>query len=342
MAAASVTIPITNNKRASNCLQRIGPDLWLLVKSRCWYLVAGFALMIVSRIAALVLPFSSKFLVDDVIGKNRGDLLLPLVAIVIGGVTAQALAEWALTRILSIEAHDLIAELRRKVQAHVLRLPVAYYDKNKSGALVARIMSDVEGLRNLLGTSLIQFAGSILTAILALCLLTRINLVMTLIVVISLAIYSAHLQMRLGKMRPLFRNRSSINAEVTGRLTEALGAARVVKGYHAESREEQVFAGGVQRLLQNALKSVGLSTVTNLSSAIFFGAMSAFIMYWGSRQVLNDSMTLGSFITYTMLLGQLTGPLMQLTGLGTQLNAAIAGFERTREVPNERLEAQGP
>jgi subfamily B ATP-binding cassette protein MsbA len=298
--------------------------------------------MVVNRASGLVLPASSKFLIDNVIIKRQVHLLLPLVLAVVGATMLQGISDFGLTQLLSKEAQRVIAGLRRKVQGHVGRLPVAYYDSNKTGTLVARIMSDVEGVRNLMGTGLVQFAGGLTTAIFALFVLLRINAFMTLVAAAILLVFGLFMRKAFKVIRPIFRDRSKINAEVTGRLTESLGGVRVVKGYHAEAREAQVFAAGVARLLQNVLKSLSTMSVMSLAATAALGVVSSLIMFLGARQIIAGAMTLGTFVTYTLFLGLLIVPVTQLVNIGTQLSEAVAGLERTREVLDERPEDEDP
>jgi ABC-type multidrug transport system fused ATPase/permease subunit len=323
-------------------LRAMLPDLWVLVRPRRWLLLGGFGLMVINRVAGLVLPASTRYLIDDVLGKGRRDLLLPIVGAVVAATFIQAVTSFALTQLLSKAAQRLITDMRKQVQAHIGRLPVAYYDVNKTGSLVSRIMSDVEGVRNLIGTGLVEFAGGLLTAVLALVLMLRISPVMTLVTVASLGAFSIVLYRAFGVLRPIFRERGKIYAEVTGRLTESLGGVRVVKGYHAESREAEVFGSGVGRLLTNVLKTLTTTSVMGLSSTLLLGLVGAAVMYVGARQILAGTLTLGGFFTYTMLLGFLVAPLFQVVAIGTQLTEAVAGLERTREVLRERPEDQDP
>ncbi|HKS95424.1 MAG TPA: ABC transporter ATP-binding protein, partial [Terriglobia bacterium] len=232
-------------------LRELWPQIWEFIRPRRGILAVGFVLMGINRVSGLVLPYSSKYLIDDIIGKRHLNLLAPLVLIVAVATAIQGLTSFGLTQLLSKEAQRLIAELRAKVQAHVGRLPVAFYDTNKTGALVSRIMSDVEGLRNLLGTGLVQFVGGLLTSLFALIVLLRISVPMTVAALAILGVFGIVMRKAMKFIRPIFRERRKITADVTGRLTESLGGVRVVKGYHAEAREEGVFAAGVQRLLDN-------------------------------------------------------------------------------------------
>jgi len=327
---------------SSERLRVMLPDLWRLVRPRRWLLVGGLGLMAVNRVAGLVLPASTKYLIDDVLTRGRRELLLPLVGLVVAATLLQGITSFALTQLLSKAAQRLIADMRRQVQAHIGRLPVAYYDANKTGSLVSRIMSDVEGVRNLIGTGLVEFAGGLLTAVLALVLMLRISAVMTLVMVVSLGAFGFVLSRAFGVLRPIFRERGKIYAEVTGRLTESLGGVRVVKGYHAESREAEVFGRGVGRLLANVLTTLTSTSVMGLSSTLLLGLVGAAVMYVGARQILAGTLTLGGFFTYTMLLGFLVAPLFQIVSIGTQLTEAVAGLERTREVLRENPEDQDP
>jgi ABC-type multidrug transport system fused ATPase/permease subunit len=323
-------------------LRELLPEIWVFIKPRRALLALGFGVMAINRLAGLILPASTKYLVDDVIGKRRLALLLPLVLAVVGATAAQGVTSFTLTQLLSKEAQRLIAELRRKVQAHVGRLPVAFYDSTKTGALVSRIMSDVEGLRNVIGTGMVQFFGGLLTALFALAILIKISFSMTAAAIAILAGFGVALKKAFGTMRPIFRERRKINAEVTGRLTESLGGVRVVKGYHAEAREAGVFAGGVERLLQNILKTLTATSLMSLSSTTLLGMVSALIMFLGARQIVGGSMTLGSFLEYTIFLGLLVGPVFQIVDIGTDLTEAVAGLERTREILSERPEDEDP
>jgi subfamily B ATP-binding cassette protein MsbA len=323
-------------------LRNLLPELWALVRPRRGLLAVGFVLMAINRVSGLVLPASTKYLVDDVIAQSRRDLLLPLVGAVLAATLVQGATSFAMTQLLSKAAQRLIADLRRQVQAHVGRLPVAYYDVNKAGTLVSRIMHDVEGIRNLIGTGLVEFAGGLLTSVLALVLMLRISPLMTAMSAAALVVFALVLGRAMGTMRPIFRERGKIQAEVTGRLTESLGGVRVIKGYHAEAREEAVFAAGVGRLLENVLKTLTAMSVMGFASSALLGAVSAVVMFVGARQILDGHITLGGFFTYTLLLGFLVAPLFQVVAIGTQLTEAAAGLERTREVMKEAPEDADP
>jgi subfamily B ATP-binding cassette protein MsbA len=244
--------------------------------------------------------------------------------------------------VLSKSAQKMIAELRRQVQAHIGRLPVSFYDANKTGALVSRIMSDVEGVRNLIGTGLVEFVGGLMTAVIALVYLIHTSVTMTGVAFGILLVFGYGINKAFATIRPIFRARPKINAEVTGRLTESLSGVRVVKGYHAEEREEGVFAGGVKRLLDNVLKTLTATSLMSLSAAGLMGIVSAIIMELGAHKILAGTMTLGTFFAFNIFLGLLVAPVFQIVAIGTQITEAITGLERTREILNEKLEDEEP
>jgi ABC-type multidrug transport system fused ATPase/permease subunit len=311
------------------------PEIWQLIQPRRALLALGFGLMVINRVSGLVLPASTKYLVDDIIGKRHYHLLYPLVGLVLTATIVQGLTSFALTQTLSKAAQRLITELRRRVQEHIGRLSVSYYDSNKTGTMVSRIMSDVEGVRNLVGTGLVDFVGGLLTAVIAFVVLMRISPIMTVIAFGFLLVFGVGLRQAFKTIRPIFRERSKITAEVTGRLTESLGGVRVVKGYHAEDREHAVFSAGVERLLQNVFKTLTATSVMSLTSSTLMGVIGSIVMFMGTRQILAGKLTLGGFFTYTMFLGYLAAPLFQVVGIGTQITEAISGLERTREVLSE-------
>lgn len=323
-------------------LKTLWPEIRALVAPRRRLLLVGFALMVVNRVSGLVLPASTKFLVDDIIGKRDYQYLTPLALAVLCATAIQGISSFSLTQLLSKSAQRLIADMRRKVQEHVGRLPVAYYDANKSGTLVSRIMNDVEGIRNLIGTGLVEFAGGLLTAALALCVLLWISPLLTVLTLLFLAVFAGALAKAFRTIRPIFKERGKITAEVTGRLTESLGGVRVVKGYHAEAREAEVFSRGVDRLLRNVLSSLTSISLMSLSATVLLGVVGSTVMWIGARKIMDGQMTLGDFVTFTMFLAFLTAPVFQIVGIGTQLSEAFAGLERTREVLGERPEDQDP
>jgi ABC-type multidrug transport system fused ATPase/permease subunit len=323
-------------------LRAVLPIVWELTRPRVGLLSVGFLLMAFNRVASLVLPYSTKFLFDSVIPKRSLDLLDRLVLVVLAATLVQGITSFLLTQLLSKEAQRLITELRERVQTHVSRLPVAFYDANKTGALVSRIMSDVEGVRNLLGTGLVDFAGGLLTSGIALILLVRISAVMTSLALGFLLCFALALTKAFSVIRPIFRERGKINAEVTGRLTESLGGVRVIKGYHAEQREEAVFAQGVRRLLENVMRTLTATSAMSLSAALLLGVVGAVVTFVGAHQIMAGTMTIGGLVSYTALLAFLIAPMAQAVGIGTQLTEALAGLERTQEVLRERPEDQDP
>src|SRR3954468_22710537 len=323
-------------------LKAVWPEVWTLMRPRRGLLVIGFVLMVLNKLAGFVLPYSSKFLIDNVVTKQQTGLLRPLVAAVLTATLIQGVTSFSLTQLLSKAAQRLIADLRQKVQTHVSRLPVNYYDANKTGALVSRIMSDVEGVRNLLGTGLVDFSGGIVAAGIALVLLLRTSVPLTLIAVGSLACFALVLNKAFATIRPIFRERGKINAEVTGRLTESLGGVRVIKGYHAEQREEGIFGAGVRRLLDNVMRTLTATSLMSLSASLLLGVVGAATMYVGGRQMVAHTLSPGSYFSYNFLLVFLVAPIMQVVSIGTQLTEALAGLERTQEVMRERPEDQDP
>ena len=329
-------------KISRQTLRAIAPFVWELVRPRRGLLAFGFLLMVINRVAGLVLPYSTRFLIDTVVLKNHVEFLKPLVMLVLTATAIQGTTSYALTQSLSKAAQRLIAELRRKVQDHIGRLPVAFYDSNKTGTIVARIMSDVEGVRNLLGTGLVDFAGGLLTSGMALVVLFRISHTMTLLAFAALLCFGIVLNKAFGTIRPIFRERGKINAEVTGRLTESLGGVRVIKGYHAEERERQVFSAGVQRLLDNVMRTLTATSVMSFSSSLLLGVVGAVIMYIGGRQMVAHTLTPGGFMMYTLFLGFLVAPIFQIVSIGTQITEALAGLERTQEILNEHPEDTDP
>ncbi|MCL4843662.1 MAG: ABC transporter ATP-binding protein/permease [Bryobacteraceae bacterium] len=320
----------------------VWPDVKDLIRPRRAQLLLGLVLIIISRVAGLVLPASTKFLIDDVLANRRVELLAPLILAVLGATALQGITGFWLTHLLSKSAQKLIAELRCTVQAHVGRLPVVFFDTNKSGQLVSRIMNDVEGVRNLVGTGLVEFVGGLLTAVLSFVVLMGISPKLTLMALAVVSVFTLVLRYAFNTLRPIFRERGKITAEVTGRLTETLGGIRVVKGYHAEEREERVFAAGAQRILNNVMQSLTGVALLSLSATVLLGIVGALVMYMGGRQILDGTLTLGGFVTFTAFMAFLVAPVFQVVGIGTQLTEAIAGLERTREILDEAAEDADP
>ncbi|MDR3737957.1 MAG: ABC transporter ATP-binding protein [Terracidiphilus sp.] len=329
-------------KRKVN-LKKLWPQIWSLVAPRKGLLLAGVVLMGINRVAGLVLPWMSKPLLDKVLSPHGDPALLPkMIAVVFSAMVVQAITSFSLTQLLSKAGQRLIAEMRRQVQRHVGLLPVAYYDENRTGTLVARIMSDVEGVRNLVGTGLVEFTGGLLTAVLAFIFLLHRSVTVTLTVFAVVGSFVFVLQYGFKVIRPIFRERSKINAEVTGRLTESLGGVRVIKGYHAEDREHSVFAAGVERLLQNVMKSLTMTSALGAASTTVLGLVSALVMWLGGHHVLNGTWTVGDYFSYNMFLAFMIAPVFQIVNIGTQLTEAFAGLDRTSEIMSELEENKSP
>ncbi|MGC2212014.1 MAG: ABC transporter ATP-binding protein [Silvibacterium sp.] len=335
-------------------IRRVMPEIWKLIRPRRWLMLLGLVLVGINRLAGLVLPLSTKPFIDLVLHKLNGDKfllilhkhnadkLLTLVEIVFAAAAIQAATSFSLTQLMSKAAQRMIADLRMQVQRHVGRLSVAFYDSNQTGVLVSRIMTDVEGIRNLLGTGLVEFAGSILTAILVFGYLLHQSRNMTLMVFAVIAVFILSLRKAFRFIRPIFRERSKITAEVTGRLTESLGGVRVIKGYHAEKREAAVFAGGVQRLLDNIMLSITATSVMALSATTLLGVIGGLVMLLGGHQVLSGRMSVGEYVQYSSLLIAMIAPVFQIVNIGTQLTEAAAGLDRTMEILSERDEFIDP
>jgi subfamily B ATP-binding cassette protein MsbA len=318
------------------------PDLWALIRDRRGLLSVGLLLLLINRGAGLALPGAAGILMDHIVKPRDTRLLMPLVLGMIGATVIQAITSFSLTQLLSKAAQRLIAELRQKVQWHVARLPVAYYDANKSGALVSRIMTDVEGVRNLIGTGLVEFLGGIITASFALVILLYLSPVMTLAACLCFAVFAGVLYRALVTIRPIYRERGKINADVTGRLTESLGGVRVIKGYHAESREREVFSGGVRRLLDNILKTLSMTSLMTFASILLIGIIAAIVIFFGAMQMVAGTLSVGQFFMYNILLGYVGAPVFGIVSIGSQITEAIAGLDRMREVLSEHPEDQDP
>jgi subfamily B ATP-binding cassette protein MsbA len=303
-----------------------------LVVARRRRLAIGLALMIVNRLVGLVLPATSKFLIDDVIGKGRADLLMPLALVAGAATLIQAVTSFSLSQVLGVAAQRAITDMRRRVEAHVARLPVRYFDSTQSGVLISRIMSDAEGIRNIVGTGLVQLTGSVVTALAALGILFYLNWWLTLATLMALGSFGAAMAIAFKRLRPLFRERGRINAEVTGRLNETLGGIRIVKTYTAEKHEELVFTRGVHRLYRNIAQSItGVSAITAFSTVVV-GIIGVLMIVIGGRAILSGAMTLGDFIFYLVLTGLMAAPVVQIASIGTQISEAFAGLDRIREL----------
>ena len=303
-------------------------------------LTIGFSLMLVNRLAGLVLPASSKYLIDDVIGKQRADMLMPLALAVLGATLLQALTGFALSQVVSIAAQKAITNMRKAVQIHVLRLPISYFDSTKTGVLISRIMSDAEGVRNLVGTGIIQLVGGFLTAAIALGVLIWLNWKLTLITLLVLGAFGAMMAVAFKRLRPLFRERGAINAEVTGRLSEAMGGIRIVKVYTAERRERLTFARGAHRMFRNVAKTITGTSAVGSGVAVSTGIIGVLVILIGGRDVLGGSMTLGDMMMYVFFIGMVAAPLVHMASIGTQITEAFAGLDRIREIRDMTTEDQ--
>lgn len=304
-------------------------------------LLVGLLLIIISRLAGLVLPGATQYLMDDVIAKGNIEMLKMILMAVAGAILIQSVTSYALTQILSVEAQRLISILRSKVQKQVLRLPISFFDNNKSGALVSRIMNDVEGVRNLVGTGLVQLFGGVLTSIICMVLLIRISPLMTLYVLVPVAIFGLISLKAFSKIRPIFRERGKINAEVTGRLTETLNGVRVIKGFNAEAQEIKSFESGVEKLFLNVKASLTSTSLITSSATFLLGLASTGIMGIGGYMIIQGQLTFGEFLSFTLYLGFMIAPIVQMSNIGSQLTEAFAGLDRTEELMNMTPEDDG-
>jgi len=313
---------------------KIGHVFKTIIWPRKYILFVGLILIIISRLSSLVLPGASKYLMDDVIAKGNIDMLKILLIVVAASIIVQAITSFLLTKILSVEAQRLIAILRAQLQKQILKLPLRFFDNNKSGALVSRIMSDVEGVRNLVGTGLVQLFGGILTAVISLILLINISPMMTLYVLVPVSIFGLVSLKAFSYIRPIFRERRVITAEVTGRLTETLGGVRVIKGFNAEPQEVKTFEAGVDKLFQNIKKSLTSTSLVTSSATFLLGIASTGIMGIGGYMIINEQLTIGEFLSFTLYLGFMIAPIIQMSNIGSQLTEALAGLDRMEEIMN--------
>jgi ABC-type multidrug transport system fused ATPase/permease subunit len=295
-------------------------------------LALGMVIMLINRLVGLVLPASSKYLIDDVVLKHRSELILPLALAAGGATLIQAFSTFALSQVLGVAAQRAITEMRKSVQEHVTRLPTRYFDSTQTGVLISRIMTDAEGIRNLVGSGLVQLAGGLVTAVIAVGVLFYLNWRLTSIIIVALGAFGGSMAIAFKRLRPLFRERGQINAEVTGRLTESLGGIRIVKAYAAEKREELVFARGAHRLFRNVAKSLtGVSAVTAFST-IVVGLIGVILTLVGGHDILANRMTLGEFFMYIFFTALVAAPLVEIASIGTQITEAFAGLDRIREI----------
>jgi len=331
-----------DKKKSKASLATVSYAFKTIIWPRKKLLLVGLILIIINRLSGLVLPGASKYLIDNAINQKDTQLLKLLLVVVGLAVTVQAITSFFLTRLLSVEAQHLISQLRAKVQRHIIYLPIRYFDNTKAGELVSRIMSDVEGVRNLVGTGLVQLFGGVLTAIIALVLLVNINAMMTLYTIIPLIVFGLISLKAFGFIRPIFRERGKINAEVTGRLTESLNGIRVIKGFNAERQEVSVFERGVDRLFQNVKKSLTTTSLVTSSATLLLGLASVAIMGIGGSMIVADQMTIGDFFAFTLYLGFLIAPIVQMSNIGSQITEAFAGLDRTEEILNRAKESDDP
>ena len=305
-------------------------------------ILLGLLLVGINRLCGLVLPGSTKYLIDNVIAKHDLGMLHRLLVIVGAAILLQAATSFLLTRLMSVEAQYLISQLRADVQRHIIRLPIAFFDSTKSGALVSRIMTDVEGVRNLVGTGLVQLIGGVITAGVALVILIRMNALMTLYALVPMIVFGFISMKAFAHIRPIFRRRGAINAEVTGRLTETLGGIRVIKGFHAEPQEYRVFEAGADRIFQNVRESLTATSLVTSLATLLMGMGSVLIMGLGGHMIIGGKMTIGEFVSFTLYLAFLVTPIAQMSNIGTQLTEAFAGLDRMVEILRLPMEGEEP
>jgi subfamily B ATP-binding cassette protein MsbA len=296
--------------------------------------------MLVNRLSGLVLPASSKYLIDDIIGKRRPDLLVPLALAAAAAVIVSAITTYALSQIVSIAAQRAISDMRKNVQSHVLHLPVSYFDSTKTGVLISRIMTDAEGVRNLVGTGLIQLTGGLITATIGIAVLFYLNWKLTVITIVTLVAFGGMMAVAFSRLRPLFRDRGRINADVTGRLAESLGGIRIVKVYTSEAREERIFAEGVDKLFDNIAKTITGTSLVGTAATLITGIIGVIMIIVGGNAILSGTMTLGGFVMYIFFIGMVAAPLVQIASIGTQITEAFAGLDRIHEIREMRTEDQ--
>jgi ABC-type multidrug transport system fused ATPase/permease subunit len=323
---------ITNKKKKRITPAAAWQDAKELIWAHRYRLALGMLLMIVNRLVGLVLPASSKYLIDSVILKHKTELLVPLALAAGVATLVQALSSFALSQVLGVAAQRAITEMRKSVQEHVARLPIRYFDSTQTGVLISRIMTDAEGIRNLVGTGLVQLAGGLVTAVLALGVLFYLNWRLTSVIVIALGAFGSAMALAFNKLRPLFRERGKINAEVTGRLTESLGGIRIVKAYAAEKREELVFARGAHRLFRNVARSMTAISGVTAFSTVIVGMIGVILILVGGHAIIAGQMTLGDLFMYMIFTGLVAMPLVEIANIGTQITEAFAGLDRIREI----------
>ncbi len=301
----------------------------------------GLILIVISRLAGLVLPLATKYLIDDVIAKGDLYMLKMVLIAVVASITLQAITSYLLTKILSVEAQHLISVLRAQVQKHLLKLPTRFFDNQKSGALVSRVMTDVEGVRNLVGTGLVQLVGGFLSAAISLVLMIRISPMLTLYVLVPVLIFGLISLKAFAYIRPVFRERGKLNADVSGRLTETLNGVRVIKGFNAEAQEIKIFEDGVEKLFQNVKKTLTSTSIVTSAATFLLGLASAGILGIGGYMIIQNQLTFGDFLSFTLFLGFMIAPIVQMSNIGSQLTESFAGLDRTEELMNMPIEDDG-
>jgi ABC-type multidrug transport system fused ATPase/permease subunit len=335
---STVSVSMDPAKKKSVPLSAAWREARALIWAHRRRLMLGLGLMLVSRLAGLVLPASSKYLIDDVVNGGRSELLMP-IALAAGAATlVQAVTSFALGQILGVAAQRAITDMRKRVQARIMHLPVRYFDSTQTGVLVSRIMNDAEGIRNLVGTGLVQLVGGMVTAVMGIGILFWLNWHLTVITILVLLAFGGGMAFAFRTLRPLFRERGKINAEVTGRLTESLGGIRVVKSYTAEKREEIVFTKGAHKLFRNIAKSMTGVSATTAGSTVIVGIIGVLMIWLGGRAILAGEMTLGDLIMYIFFIGLVAAPLVSIASIGTQITEAFAGLDRIREILDMRTE----
>ncbi len=318
------------------------PEVWAILRPRWLRIMAGLTLLFINRLAGLGVPYAPKLLLDRVLARKDVHFLLLLLIGLLFIAVVQGLTTYGLGQLMGKETQRVVAEMRRKVQAHISMLPISFYDANKTGVLVSRIMTDVEGVRSLVGAGFLEFTGAVFTAAFVFFILVRMSLSMTLVAISFLLVYAFCWKKALASLRPLSREKNVINADVTGRLIESLGGVRVIKGYHAEFREQKVFGMGIDKLLQNALCSISVGGRLNLVSSVVMGSLSAVILYLGARLILHNQMTPGDLFSYVMFMAYVSAPIIQLTALGPNIIEALVSIDRTREILAEHPEDPDP
>ncbi len=329
----------TSKKKSKNHLKYVIREILL---PRKWLLMLGLVLIVFNRLSGLVLPGSSKYLIDEVIGESNYDLFKWLLMAVAASVVVQSISSFFLTKLLSVEAQRLISLLRSKIQKQIIMLPISFFDNTKSGVLVSRIMTDVEGVRNLVGTGLVQLFGGALTSIIALVLLINISPTMTLYILGPLLIFGVVSLKAFGYIRPIFRKRGEINADVTGRLTESLNGIRVIKGFNAEAQEINTFRHGVDRLFRNVKKSLTSTSLVTSAATLLLGLATVLIMGVGGNMIIKEEITIGDFVQFIFFLGFLIAPIVQMSNIGSQITEAFAGLDRMQEILDLEREDEDP